>query len=76
MEIVPQLTDRIGAAIYVDSITCIVHNHLLTTCTYYLTVIDQRKENRKIINRKLVQKLARTLKVKQVIENLGKKKTT
>lgn len=75
MEIVPQLTDRIGAAIYVDSITCIVHNHLLTTCTYYLTVIDQRKENRKMIKQK-IKKLARTLKVKQVIENLGKVKTT
>lgn len=75
MEIVPQLTDHIGAAIYVDSITCIVHNHLLTTCTYYLTVIDQRKENRKMIKQK-IKKLARTLKVKQVIENLGKVKTT
>lgn len=75
MEIDPQLTDRIGAAIYVDSITCIVHNHLLTTCTYYLTVIDQRKENRKMIKQK-IKKLARTLKVKQVIENLGKVKTT
>lgn len=52
MEIDPQLTDRIGAAICI----CIVHNHLLTTCTYYLTVIDQRKENRKMIKQKISSK--------------------
>lgn len=64
MEIDPQLTDRKGTAIYVDSITCIVHNHLLTTCTYYLTVIDQRKENREMIKQKISSKASTHFQIK------------
>lgn len=58
MEIDFQLIDCIGVVIYVDSIICIVYNYLLIICIYYLIVIDQRKENRKMIKQKISLKVS------------------